>query len=182
MNLPVRFIAVDGHGGSGKSRFAEELAGLLKAQIIHIDNFAGYDNPNNWWQRLVSDVFVPIQAGQKELYYDRSKWWKEHTPEPIKAQPVSDIMILEGVQALRRELREFIGYGIYVKTPRYVCIERGILRDSGKDDKSDEEIIQMWHQWYENEEEYIKRDNPEGYADVVIDGMQSFDEQIRDLL
>ncbi len=41
----VKFIAVDGHGGSGKSGLAGYLAQKLHAEIIRTDDFASWDNP-----------------------------------------------------------------------------------------------------------------------------------------
>ena len=45
-NLPIKLVAIDGHGGSGKSTPATLIANQLQAQIIHTDDFAGRDNPH----------------------------------------------------------------------------------------------------------------------------------------
>ena len=78
----VLFIAIDGHGGSGKSSLAELLAKELNAQIIHTDDFAGWDNPKNWWPLVIERVFDPIINGATTLSYPRSKWWEDHKPKP----------------------------------------------------------------------------------------------------
>jgi uridine kinase len=175
-SLPISLIAIDGHGGSGKSTLANHLADKLQAQIIHTDDFAGWDNPLNWWPLVIERVFEPIKNGEKLLNYPRSKWWETHNPEPVVNQPVTPVMILEGVSALRKEFRPYISYGIFVDTPLEVCLQRGFERDRGQDGKSDEEIRQMWGQWYKDEEAYIERDNPKEFADLVADGTKSFDE------
>lgn len=89
-------------------------------------------------------------------------------------------MILEGVSALRKELRPYISYGIFVDTPLEVCLQRGFERDRVQDSKSDVEIQEMWREWYKNEEGYIERDDPKDFADLIIDGTKPFEEQIRD--
>ncbi len=170
----VRFIAIDGHGGSGKSTLAEMLAKQLNAEIIHTDDFAGWDNPENWWHLVVERVFEPIKNGATTLSYPRSKWWETHNPEPVVDQPVTGIMILEGVSTLRKEFRQYISFGIFVDTPLEVCMQRGFERDKGQDGKSDDEIKRMWQQWYEKEEVYIARDNPKEHADLVISGTEPF--------
>lgn len=104
----IVFIAIDGHGGSGKSTVAEFLSKKLGAEIIHTDDFAGWDNPENWWPLIIERVFDPIKNGNKTLSYPRSKWWETHNPEPVVDQPVTKIMILEGVTALRSEFRPYI--------------------------------------------------------------------------
>lgn len=176
--LPITLIVVDGHGGSGKSTLAEMLAKQLNAEIIHTDDFAGWDNPLNWWPLIIERVFEPIMNGEKTLSYPRSKWWETHNPEPVVNQPVTPIMILEGVSSLRKEFRPYISYGIFVDTPLEVCLERGFERDKGQDGKSDEEIKQMWKQWYEKEEVYIKSDNPKAFADLIVDGTMQFEKQV----
>jgi uridine kinase len=179
--LPIFLIAVDGHGGSGKSTFANLLADKLQAQIIHTDDFAGWDNPLSWWSLVIERVFEPIKNGEKLLNYPRSKWWETHNPGLVVNQPVTPFMLLEGVSSLRKEFRAYISYGIFVNTPLEVCLQRGFERDKGQDGKSDEEIKQMWEQWYKDEEIYIKRDNPTEFADLVVDGTKPFEEQIREI-
>lgn len=174
----VRFIAIDGHGGSGKSTLAAMLARQLKAGIIHTDDFAGWDNPENWWPLVIEKIFEPIKNGATVVSYSRSKWWATHNPEPIVNQPVTDIMILEGVSSLRQEFRPYISFGIFVDAPLEVCIQRGFERDRGQDNKSDDEIKRMWEQWYEEEEVYIARDNPKEFANLILDGTRPFEEQL----
>jgi len=177
-HLPILLIAIDGHGGSGKSTLAKLLSEELNAEIIHTDDFAGWDNQLNWWPLVMERVFEPIKNGQKLLNYPRSKWWETHSPEPVVNQPVTPIMILEGVSSLRKEFRPYISYGIFVDTPKEICLQRGFERDKGQDGKSDEEIKQMWEQWYQQDEAYIKRDSPKEFADLVVDGTRAFDEAV----
>ncbi len=174
----TRFIAVDGHGGSGKSTLAEMLAQKFNAEIIHTDDFAGWNNPENWWPLVIERIFKPIKNGATTLSYPRSKWWKTHNPEPVINQPVTDIMILEGVSSLRKEFRPYISYGIFVDTPLEACLQRGFERDKGQEGKSDEEINRIWEQWCQKEQVYIARDNPKGAADLILDGTRNFEEQI----
>ncbi|QQS15409.1 MAG: (d)CMP kinase [Candidatus Moraniibacteriota bacterium] len=113
------FIAVDGHGGSGKSTFAKWLSEELDAQIIQTDDFASWDNPLNWWPLVIEKVFDPIKKGARTLSYPRSSWWENHHPEPVIDQPVTKIMILEGVSSLRKEFRNYISLGFFVDTPLF---------------------------------------------------------------
>ena len=87
-------------------------------------------------------------------------------------------MFLEGVSALRKEFRPYVNYGIFVQAPLEVCLERGFKRDQGVDGKSDAEVRSFWKKWYEAEETYMSRDNPQAYADLVVDGTKPFVEQM----
>ncbi len=86
-------------------------------------------------------------------------------------------MILEGVSSSRGEFDDFISYRIFVDTPKDICLERGVNRDTGTG-KSKEELTKMWEEWFDEEATYIKRDNPKEKADIVIDGTKPFEEQI----
>lgn len=180
--LPIFLIAIDGHGGCGKSTLAKLLSEKFGAEIIHTDDFAGWDNPKDWWPLVIERIFEPIKRGDKLLNYPRSKWWETHNPEPVVDQPVTPVMILEGVSSLRKDFRPYISYGIFVDTPKELCLHRGFERDRGQDSKSDEKIMKMWEQWYKDEETYIKRDDPKEYADLIVDGTKPFEEQVEQLL
>jgi uridine kinase len=177
--LPVKFVAIDGHGGSGKSSLAELLSERLGAEIVHTDDFASWDNPGDWWPLLIERVFAPIMAGARTISYPRSKWWEDHHPEPVIAQAVTPIMILEGVGSLREQLRPYISFGVFVDAPADVCLRRGLARDAGHDGKSNEEIRAMWQQWLDYENDYLDREHPEEHADLLVDGTKPFDEQLR---
>lgn len=171
----VKFIAVDGRGGSGKSTLARLLSQRLGAEIIQTDDFASHDNPLDWWPLVIERVFKPIEAGATTLSYPRSKWWPTHHPEPVVNQPVTPIMILEGVSSSRKEFRKYISLSIFVNTPKEICLERGVARDKAYDTgTSIEEITALWKGWQVDEDKYINRDKPEEHADIILDGSTEF--------
>src|SRR3954464_13548823 len=108
----VFFVGVEGRGGSGKATLAKRLAERFHASLVQTDDFASWDNPMSWWPLVIEQVFQPIQKGTKALNYPRSKWWENHHPEPVIQQPVTDIMILEGVGSSRNEFRDYISLSI----------------------------------------------------------------------
>ncbi len=173
----VTFIAIDGHGGSGKSTLAKYLSKQLGAQVIHTDDFASWDNVYDWRKIVIEKVFKRIESGEKMLSYDRSKWWENHNPKPVVNQPVTSIMILEGVSSMREEFDSYISLRIFVDTPIDVCLKRGIERDM-KTGKSESEVKKLWNEWLQEEEEHYSKEPPKQKADVILDGTQSFEEQI----
>ncbi len=173
----VLFIAIDGHGGSGKSTLAALLSKHLNAELLHTDDFAGWDNPLDWWPKVVKQVFLPIQNGATSLSYQPSSWWANHHPEPITEQRVTPVMLLEGVTSSRKEFADFISLRIYVDTPIEVCLERGLARDLSTG-KSRTELTALWQGWFAAEAEYFARDNPIAKADIILDGTKAFEEQI----
>ncbi len=159
--MPVKVVAVDGHGGAGKTTLALELAELLEAEIIHTDDFASPDDPTHWWTRLIAQALEPIARGAHGISYERSNWGPDHAPEPVANQQVSSTMILEGVTASRREFRPYLAYAIWVEAPKDVCIARGVARDG-------EAMRDQWERWWREEEAYIRDHRPVEFADVVL--------------
>jgi uridine kinase len=162
-NFPVKIIAIDGHGGAGKSTLARQLAKEFNAEVLHTDDFASWNKPPDWWKRIVDEIFEPIKAGAKTLNYECGSWAPDHHPVPVKDQPVTPIMFLEGVSSARKEFRPYLTYVIWVETPIELCLKRGLERD-GKD------MLENWQKWFAEEDEYIVRDNPIEYSDIKVSG------------
>jgi uridine kinase len=162
-DFPVKIVAIDGRGGAGKSTLAEGLAKELNAEILHTDDFASWEDTMGWWPLFIKEVIEPIKAGAKILSYKRSSWAPDHHPEPVKDQPVTPIMILEGVRSSRKELRPYITYTIWVETPKELCLKRGLERDG-------QDKLEQWQKWFTEEDKYIARDNPRAHADIEISG------------
>ena len=172
----IKVIGIDGHGGSGKSTLAALLGRWLSAEIVHTDDFASWDNPKDWWPLVIERIFDALQSGARTLNYPRSQWWPGHGPLPIVDQPVTAVLILEGVGSLRREFRQFLSASIFVSAPREVCIERGTTRDAAMGTK--EEVLERWNKWFDDEVGYMSRDEPEQFADIVLRGTLPFEEQL----
>ena len=172
----TKVIGIDGHGGSGKSTLAAHLDGRLGAGIVHTDDFANWDNPKDWWPLLIERIFEPLQLGERTLNYPRSQWWPEHKPEPVVDQKVTAVLILEGVGSLRREFRHFLSVAIFIDAPREVCMERGITRDAALGTR--EEVLNRWTRYFDDELGYMAHDEPEQFADIILDGTLPFEEQL----
>lgn len=172
----TKVIGIDGHGGSGKSSLAAFLGERLAAEIVHTDDFASWDNPKDWWPLVIERIFDPLRLGAQTLNYPRSEWWPGHKPSPIVDQPVTPALVLEGVGSLRREFREFLSISIFVSTPREVCIERGTTRDAAMGTK--DKVLEQWNRWFDDEVGYMSRDEPERFADIVLNGTLPFEDQL----
>jgi uridine kinase len=172
----TKVIGIDGHGGSGKSTLAVLIGRQLEAEVVHTDDFAGWDNPKDWWPLVIERIFEPLRAGVRALNYPRSQWWPGHKPEPVVGQPVTSALILEGVGSLRQEFRQFLSVAIFVEAPREVCIERGITRDAAMGTK--EAVLERWNSWFDDELQYMEHDEPGQFADVVLDGTVPFQDQL----
>ncbi len=161
--MPIKVIAIDGHGGAGKSKLATDLSQALDASVIHTDDFASWDKQPYWWKRIIDEFLEPVRRGDKTLSYERGSWGPDHQPEATKNQPVTPIVILEGISSARQEFREYLSYAIWVETPLGLCLERGLERDG-------QEALPDWQKWIAEEKEYIARDNPREYVNTIVSG------------
>lgn len=160
--MPVKLVAIDGHGGAGKTTLSKKLAKELQAEVLHTDDFASWENPMNWWPQMLKNVLDPIKNGANTISYERSDW-EHNNPKPVNNQRVTPIMFLEGVSSVRQEFRPYLSFAVWVETPRELCLERGVARD-GEGKRS------QWIEWLQNEDEWIHRDKPLEYVDVVVRG------------
>lgn len=164
-DLPTRIIAIDGLGGAGKSTLAEQLAAALGGvPVVPTDDFASWDNPMEWWPRMVDQVLRPIASGQV-VRYQRYDWNEHRLADWIELPPCPATVILEGVTASRSEFDEYLTFRIWVDAPRNLRLRRGLDRDG-------EGMRGQWQEWMAAEDAYIAQDDPVARADVVIPGVE----------
>jgi uridine kinase len=160
--VKTRIIAIDGPGGSGKSTLAAWVAPRLDATVIHTDDFAAWDDPLDWWPRLLMLALQPLGAG-RPARYEPTRWGGDER-QPIVVEP-SGTVIVEGVTASRAAFRPYLAYSIWVETPRELRLRRGLERDG-------EAARGAWTKWMEAEDRYIESERPAERADLVIPGDQ----------
>lgn len=159
---PVRLVAVDGPGGAGKSTFAEHLSAALGgAPIVHTDDVAGWDEPIEWWPRLLAQVIEPLASGERARC-QRYDWASRSPAEWITVGP-QPVVIIEGVSAARSEWRHRLSFVIWIETPPDERLRRGLERDG--DDALDD-----WQAWGAEEDAHYAADPTREIADVVVDG------------
>jgi len=77
----------------------------------------------------------------------------------------SDLVIIEGAGAARRELRPMVDTVIWVQSDLAEAERRGIERDGG-----DDAAIAFWHLWMAEELPFMAHQQPWTRADIIIAG------------
>jgi uridine kinase len=163
VDRPVRLVGVDGCGGAGKTTFAARLANAAGgAPVVHTDDFASHDDALGWWPRFREQVVEPLLAGETARFrpYD---WVARRTGDVEMTVPAADLVVFEGVGAIRRAWRDVLALSIWVDCPRDLRLRRGIERDG-------EALRGFWQWWMAAEDRYVEAEQPQRSADVVVDG------------
>ena|SRR3989344_2469844 len=139
------FVAIDGRSGSGKTSVAKEIASKLNnVELIHLDAFDMYRGKSS------------SEAVINQIIESNLKKSERRT------------VILEGIFSLNNLLLPYYDYRIWVDCPREVGFERGLKRDIELNGIDNSEKWKTY--WLPKEDKYIKDEQPEKKADVVIDG------------
>src|SRR5438270_78269 len=105
--MTTKVVAVDGAGGAGKSTFAEHLPSFLgDTAIVHTDDFASWENPIDWWPRLLELVLEPLARNEERLRFEALAWEAGHAPAWVELR-ATPVLILEGVTASRDAFRPY---------------------------------------------------------------------------
>jgi uridine kinase len=147
--MRTKIVAIDGCGGAGKTALASRLAEALgNAQVLHTDDFASWDNPIDWWPRLIREALEPL--GRNEPARFRATDWENSGRQEWREIEPAEFVILEGVSASREAFQPFLTYPIWVETPRELRLRSGLERDGA-------EARAQWESWMAEEDEYVNQ-------------------------
>jgi uridine kinase len=150
-------VGIGGRGGAGKTTLAGMILG---AQIVSTDEF--WDGEAFDIARLLTEVVEPLSAGEPATFapYD----WEAHKARGLRTVAAKGVIVIEGVCALQRTLRDAYAVRVWVEAPYEVRLERGLARDG-------EAARATWvGVWMPEEDRYVATDDPVPSAHVVIDG------------
>ncbi|MFJ8940080.1 uridine kinase [Streptomyces sp. NPDC102365] len=157
---PVRLVGVDGHAGSGKTTFAERLAGALDgAPVLHLDDIATHEELFAWTDRLLREVVGPLARGESARYrpYD----WRLRDFGPARTLPPAPVILVEGVGAGRRAVRPRLAELLWMEVPHEDAWARGRQRDGSAQGD-------FWAGWVPAERRHFAEDPSEPFAGLLV--------------
>jgi uridine kinase len=160
---PVRLVGVDGCGGSGKTTFAARLSeAAAGCPVVHTDDFASFDEPMEWWPRLLREVIEPLLRGERATFHPYDWVARRRSDTSVVVEP-APLVVIEGVGATRAAWRDRLALRVWVDAPREVRLRRGLARDGAH-------MREFWQWWMAQEDGYVASEQPLGHADLVVDG------------
>jgi uridine kinase len=156
----TKLVLIDGHSGSGKTTFAEELSRSVGGELVHTDDLLdGWDDQFTYWKRLVRNVFELVADGRPGGYW-RYDWGAGKFVEWVAVKP-APVLIVEGVGAARAEGRALASLSIFIDTPRSVREARSLARDG-------QAMQAQLDRWRRREDLHFGADATAWCADLVI--------------
>jgi hypothetical protein len=150
-------VLIDARSGAGKSTLAAELAPLLGAQLVSLDDlYPGWGG---------------LEAGSAAVHEtvlrDRDPGWTRWdwaSGRPAEWHPVDPVVpiVIEGCGALGRANRARATFGIWIEVPAAERRRRALEREP--------EFAPHWREWAAQERAFAAREHPRSLADAVIAG------------
>jgi cytidylate kinase len=150
-------VLIDGRSGAGKTTLAHELAPLIDAQLVSLDDlYPGWDGLAEGSAAVHETVLRHREPGWRR--------WDWATSQPAEWHPVDPhrAIVIEGCGALSRANRAPASYGIWVELPADERRRRALEREPG--------FAPHWREWAAQERAFAAVDHPRGLADVIVVG------------
>ena len=163
-------LAIDGHGGSGKSTIAAAVAGATGAALVHTDDFfrsadaaQGERRPLQSyydWQRLRAQALEPLRA-RRGASFRRFDWDLGSGLDGVVSVEPAELIVVEGVFSASPELADQVDRAVFVDTPEPERLRRlrGRVAPEEWDDK-----------WLRAEQAYFRLIRPPSSFDLIVPG------------
>ena len=150
-------MLIDGRSGAGKSTLAAELAPLLDAQLVSLDDvYPG-------WGGLEAGSATVHQTMLRERDAGWTRWdWASGSAAEWHPIEPSRPLVIEGCGALSRANRARATFGIWVELDAVARRRRALDREP--------DFAAHWNEWAAQEDAFAAREHPRELADAVVEG------------
>jgi uridine kinase len=172
-------VAVDGHGGAGKSTIAAAAARATGAALVHTDDFfqqphvptdsplpsgqaPGRPSLGQYydWRRMRAEALGPLRAG-RHATFRRFDWDRGTGLDGTATVGPAALIVLEGVFSAAPELSDLVDRFVFVDTPEQERLRRLRARLTPEEWDSD---------WLIAEHAYFGVVRPPSSFDLIVSG------------
>jgi len=173
----VLVVAIDGHGGAGKSTLAAAVAQATGAALVHTDDFfqpparrPGAPAPREPggrslaqyydWRRIRAQAVQPLKAGRRATFR-RFDWERGGGLDGTVTVTPAALIVLEGVFSAAPELSDLTDRSVLVDTPQQERLRRLRARVTPEE----------WDpHWLIAEQAYFGAIRPPSSFDLIVSG------------
>ncbi|TPW70306.1 ATP-binding protein [Schumannella sp. 10F1B-5-1] len=153
-------VLVDGRSGAGKTTLGRDLAPLLGARLLSLDElYPGWDGLDAGSRAVHETVLRADDPG--------FTGWDWEADRPAAWHPLPDLgersLVIEGCGALSRANRALADLGVWIDLDDVERRRRALARDG-------DAYAPHWERWARQEEAFAARERPRELADLVIEG------------
>ncbi len=160
-----RIVAVDGHGGAGKSTAAALLAAEVPgAVVVHTDDVAWHHSFFGWSGLMIDGVLAPLHRGSP-VSYRPPAWDARDRRGAITVPAGCPLVLVEGTGAARRELAPLLDAVVWIEADLAEAERRCLTRDGDTP-----EHRAFWDEWMAEEIPFFADHRPWERADVILHG------------
>jgi hypothetical protein len=138
--------------------------------VLHTDDLAWHHGVFSWDELLITDV-LPVLRERRALNYRPPAWVARGRDGAITLDSDRDFVIIEGVGASQQSVRSRLDVIIWVETPQSDREARDASRIA-----AGETSAASYARWMAEENAYVAAERPWEYADLIVDGSNSLDD------
>jgi hypothetical protein len=111
-------LAVDGRSSSGKTTLAARVqAALAGSVIVHTDDIVWWHSRFGWANLMIDEILIPVHQGEP-VSFQPPRWAEHGRGGSIDVPARCALLIIEGVDAGRREAAHLVDALIWVQSDR----------------------------------------------------------------
>jgi uridine kinase len=166
-------VAIDGRGGSGKTRLVRQLVALDPSlKRLPLDHFPCRADehpfhPSGVQTRIsCARVLETLRSLTQNMaaVYERTFWWHtDRDSATLQIEPGGTVLV-EGSYALLKDLRPLLDFAIWIECPPALALARALAREA-----VDAASYSAWMNGHlPTQERYIETQRPSEFADLVL--------------
>ena len=155
----AHLIRIDGPAAAGKTTLAEEIAELVDASVVHMDDL--YEGWNGLQQGIAQllPLVIALSTDAPAIYH-RFDWATDDYAEAVTVAP-APFVIVEGVGSGTRELDPWSSALVWVDASEETRRRRAAERNDALSDR--------WDEWAADENELFAYERTREHADLVME-------------